>query len=213
MKMHKFMAVALLLITAHQSHAALEYLRISGVATEYCINMIDGPCELALAEYGLVDGQFVYFDVVIDTDVDDPINPDQSFIDYFSAFIIAGTEISGVDYASLPTAATNSYPEGSDTLVFFDPNLAFGVRLYNLGTTFTDVSIDTWVVGTEMELLLTNSMAFADRAGGSIADLHLVYRSDVPSPAIVPLPVSLWLLLSAFGGLTLFTSNTKSIQV
>ncbi len=205
MNIKSFLTVIFLLLTI-QSQGAVEYIRIAGVASDNC--SARDRCPYTLADFGLVEGQFMYFDFIIDTTADDPMNPDSLSDDFFAAAWLGGTDVGEYDTpGTTPIAVTENFIEGSHTQLRDELiGLGLGTRIPGNPDIFDfDVSIDTWVVGTELDLFVIGASGglYAEFVNTSIADLQLVYRSDSFPPAIVPVPAAFWLFASALGSVLL----------
>lgn len=200
--MKKLILTGMMLFSTLQTHA-IEFIRIAGIASDACAAS-NFTCPYTLADYGLTEGQFIYFDLLVATELDDPQNPDTFIDDFFGAILLAGTEVGAFQVDAAVIARTSIYPEGSETL-FFDEQggLALGVVLPNDADTFGfEGSIDFWEPGTDIDLFVTGLLN-NQGVNTSIAELQLVYRGTSLPPAVVPVPAAVWLFVSALGSLVL----------
>ena len=181
--MRKLILILALILGAAPLQAAPEYLRFEGAVSQFY-----GPTSFGYGPtLGLVAGQPVYFDFVVDTAANAPGRPDTFYQNYFQSSYLGGAVATG--FASY--GLTSSFPEGINTWLFAANTLYVGspYRFDNFG----DASIATWVVGQDLKLM---NNAYYDR-DSMIGDVQLTYRGATAPPAIVPLPATAWLLLSA----------------
>ncbi len=181
--MPKLILFLALVVGAAPLQAAPEYLRFQGAVSRFY-----GPYSYGYGPtLGLVAGQPVYFDFVVDTAANAPGRPDGSYQNYFQSSYLGGSVSTG--FASY--GLTSNFPEGTNTWLFAATTLYVGSP-YQFNN-FGDASIATWVVGQDLKLM-NNHYSIS---GSTIGDVQLTYRGANAPPAVVPLPATAWLFLSA----------------
>lgn len=175
--------ITILLCLSAAAEAATEFVRLEGsISPDY-----SGP---SLPE-GLYPGQFLYFDIEFDLELNPNGQPDTENINGFVAGFVngnyainifngwAGSDASGYIYRAFNMAGPLGIVDRRNCNFAQLPPECLNPLEFD------------WVVGSEAQLLFTDLF-------DTVATLTVTYRGSAPPPPI-PLPAGIWLFLSALG--------------
>lgn len=196
-RLFEFLLAALLINCAVNTQASLEFIRVEGALTQF-----------GAQQLGLDVDQSLYFDVAIDTDVVLEYQFDY-WIEYFAEGLGGTVNNTPINAVSAMDASTNFYR----FITFEFDDIPAINRLY-LGERFPcyndyaepqcqDPLAFDWEVGDTLEL--TSGQDFGNPDFFAFAYMEVTYRGAEPPPP-VPLPASLWLLMS---GLTCLLASKR----